>query len=69
MEVVTIIELKRHLIIAHIFCVIIGKFSYLEKSSPIILLITDKSLEVVFNYIGLAFSLAISLEIKDGGEP
>lgn len=66
---VTIIELKKRLINAHIFCVIISKFSHLEKSRPIILLITDKRFEIVFNYISLLFGLAISLEIKDDKEP
>lgn len=62
---IAVIELKRYIINASIFYIIIFKFSYQKKSSLVILLGVEKSFVVNFYNIILYFNLAISLKIKN----
>lgn len=52
----------------HIFCIVINKFSYWKKPSPIILLTINKSFEISLYCIFLPLGLAISLRMKSGEE-
>ena len=51
-----------------IFCIIISEFSYGKESSPIILFVIDKSLEISLNCGVLSLDLAISLRVKSSRE-
>ena len=53
---------------ASIFSIIIGKLRHEKKLCLIILLKTDKNLEVDFHYTILLFGLIICLYVKDSGE-
>ena len=61
--VVAAIEFEKRMAGACIFCVIVGKFSYWKKSSPIILLVIDKSPGTV-----LLLGLAVSWRVEGDGK-
>ena len=54
---------------AGIFCIIISKFSYKKESSPIVLFIIDKGLEIGLYYTVLLLDLAISWKVKSSRKP
>lgn len=58
------IEFKRRMTDTGIFCIIVGKFSYWEKSNPVILLIIDEGMEISFYSTILPLCLAISLRME-----
>ena len=62
---ISIIKLKKCVVNASIFGIIIGKLHYKKKPCLIILLKIDKSLEIDFHCIILALSLAVYLQVED----
>lgn len=62
---VATIQFKRDIINICIFCIIISKFGHKKKSSPVVLCIIDKNLEIgLYNAVSF-LNLAISLSLKD----
>lgn len=61
LKIVATIQLKKHIVVTSILCIIIGKSNYQKKSSLIVLLIIHKNLQINAFTIKLLFSLAISL--------
>ena len=55
------IELKKYMVGASIFGIIIGKFRYKKKLYLVILFEIDKSLKVDFYYIIFSFGLTVYL--------
>lgn len=64
MELIAIVKFKKDIINAQNHSIIIQKFSYWEKSSPIIFVKADKSLEISFYNTIMLFNLAIDLKKK-----
>ena len=56
------IQLKKSIADISILCIIIGKISYRQQLSPVILFVVDKSPEISFNSDVLRFCLAILFE-------
>ena len=65
---ISTIELEKYIAGAGIFGIVIGKLYHRKKPYPIILLKVDKGLKISFHCTILPFSLAIYLQVKDGGE-
>lgn len=65
---ITIVEFEIHMASASILGVVVGKLSYWEELSPIILLIIEKNSKIGFHCIVLPLCLAISLEVKGSRE-
>lgn len=53
---------------ARIFCVVVQKFGYLQKSYPIVLFKFDKGPKIGFYYTILTFCLAVFLRLKGSQE-
>lgn len=50
---------------AHIFGIVVSKFSYWEEPNPIVLLVIDKNSEVSLYCIVLSLGLVINLRMED----
>ncbi len=66
---VVIVEFERCMDNIQILGVVVGKLSYWEESSFIILFIIDKSSEVGLHHTVLPFGLAINLKVESGRDP
>lgn len=66
---ISTIELEKHIVNAHIFRIVIGKFSHIKEPSQIILLVINTNSKIGLYNPFLVFNLAINLQIKSNKEP
>ena len=65
---ISAIEIKKCMVSAGIFSIVVSELHHGKKSCPIILLEDDKSLEVSFHCTILHLSLAVCLRVEGGRE-
>lgn len=62
------IELKKLIISTYIFCIIINKFGYKEKLSPVIWLMVIIKLKINLYNIVWFFGLVVNLKVENNGD-
>lgn len=66
---ITIVEFKMSVAVAHILGIMVGKLSYQKEPCSIVLLVVEKSPEIDFHGTVLPLTLAVNLRVKAGGKP